>query len=163
MPMRKLILAFAGLALIAPNFAAPALAQSGGWPIEQDDGEYVADQGPSGKGQDFEVQPVDPDQPYYQGEPDDPEGVYYPDEPNQQRRYQRGDTYRGDGQPWQGEDGQAYCRRSDGTTGTIIGGGAGALIGRGIDTRGRRGTGTILGALAGALIGRAIERGQSCR
>jgi hypothetical protein len=156
MPMRKLILAFAGLALIAPSFAAPALAQSGGWPIDQDEGEYVADEGPSGKGQDFEVLPVDPDQPYYQGEPDAP---YDQDAPDQPRGYRPGDTYRGDGQPV----GDGYCRRSDGTTGTIIGGGAGALIGRGIDTRGRRGTGTILGALAGALIGRAIERGQSCR
>jgi glycine zipper 2TM protein len=70
------------------------------------------------------------------------------------------------GQTWQGEDGRSYCRRSDGTTGLIVGGGAGALIGRGIDSRGRRGTGTILGAIAGAVVGSAIERSandQRCR
>jgi uncharacterized protein YcfJ len=149
MPMRKLILAFAGLALIAPSFAAPALAQSGGWPIEQDEGEYVADEDSYAKDQVVEIEPL--------ADPDDTRVLQ--DEPYDPRQYRPGDVYRGDGEPV----GDGYCRRPDGTTGTIIGGGAGALIGRGIDTRGRRGTGTILGALAGALIGRAIERGQSCR
>ena len=70
------------------------------------------------------------------------------------------------GQTWQGEDGRSYCRRCDGTTGLIVGGGAGALVGRGIDSRGRRGTGTIIGAIAGAVVGSAIERSaneQRCR
>ena len=69
------------------------------------------------------------------------------------------------GQTWQGQDGQTYCRRSDGTTGLIVGGGAGALVGRGIDGR-HRGAGTIIGAIAGAIVGSAIERNanqQSCR
>jgi hypothetical protein len=70
-------------------------------------------------------------------------------------------SYRGE--TWQGNDGRAYCRRSDGTTGLVVGAGAGALVGRGIDTRGERGTGTILGAIAGALLGAAVERGASCR
>ena len=61
---------------------------------------------------------------------------------------------------WQGEDGRYYCRRSNGTTGTIIGAAGGALAGRAIDTQGDRATGTILGAAAGALLGRAVERGQ---
>ena len=76
---------------------------------------------------------------------------------------------------WQGEDGQTYCRRSDGTTGAIVGGGTGALIGREIGRDGRhyrrRGggggtTGTIIGGIIGALVGSAIERSaneQSCR
>jgi hypothetical protein len=67
---------------------------------------------------------------------------------------------------WQGEDGRTYCRRSDGTTGLIVGGGAGALVGRGIDGGRHRGTGTIIGAIAGAVVGSAIERSanqQSCR
>jgi hypothetical protein len=70
------------------------------------------------------------------------------------------------GQTWQGQDGQTYCRRSDGTTGLIVGGGAGALVGRGIDGGRHRGTGTILGAIAGAIVGSAVERSanqQSCR
>ena len=63
------------------------------------------------------------------------------------------------------EDGRNYCRRSDGTVGLIVGGAAGALAGRAIDTRGERTTGTILGAAAGALLGREVDRGRtiSCR
>ena len=67
------------------------------------------------------------------------------------------------GKTWVGADGRTYCRRSNGTTGLVVGGAGGALIGRAIDTRGSRATGTILGAAAGALIGREIERGRSVR
>ena len=68
------------------------------------------------------------------------------------------------GPVWRGEDGRRYCRRSNGTTGLIIGGAGGALIGRALDGGRSRATGTILGAAAGALIGREIERGRSrCR
>ena len=65
---------------------------------------------------------------------------------------------------WQ-EDGRYRCRRSDGTVGLIVGGAAGALAGRAIDTRGERTTGTVLGAAAGALLGREVDRGRriSCR
>ena len=65
---------------------------------------------------------------------------------------------------WEGDDGRYYCRRSNGTTGMIVGGAAGALAGRAIDTRGDRAPGTILGAAAGALLGREIDRGEvRCR
>ena len=65
---------------------------------------------------------------------------------------------------WRGDDGRYYCRRSNGTTGLIVGAAAGALAGRAIDTRGERATGTILGAAAGALLGREIDRGEvRCR
>jgi outer membrane lipoprotein SlyB len=62
---------------------------------------------------------------------------------------------------WQGEDGRYYCKRSNGTTGLLIGGAAGALVGRAIDTQGSRTTGTILGAAAGALLGREVDRNRS--
>lgn len=66
---------------------------------------------------------------------------------------------------WRGHDGRAYCRRSDGTTGLLIGGAAGALIGRGVaGDYGDRTLGAILGAAGGALLGREIDRGgSSCR
>jgi outer membrane lipoprotein SlyB len=64
---------------------------------------------------------------------------------------------------WRGDDGRYYCRRSNGTTGLIVGGAAGALAGRAIDTRGERATGTIIGAAAGALLGREVQRSVSCR
>ncbi len=53
-------------------------------------------------------------------------------------------------------------RRCSGTTGTIVGGAAGALAGRAIDSRGSRLTGTILGAAAGALLGREVGK-STCR
>ena len=61
---------------------------------------------------------------------------------------------------WRGEDGRYYCKRGNGTVGLLVGGAAGALVGRAIDTRGDRATGTILGAAAGALIGREIDRNR---
>lgn len=62
---------------------------------------------------------------------------------------------------WRGRDGRHYCRKSDGTTGLVIGGVAGALVGRTVDTRGDRTLGTLGGAAVGALAGRAIDRGGS--
>ena len=63
-----------------------------------------------------------------------------------------------------GSDGRTYCRRSNGTTGLIVGGAAGALVGRAIDTRGERTTGTVIGAALGALLGREVQKGRSrCR
>lgn len=65
---------------------------------------------------------------------------------------------------WRGDDGRYYCRRSDGTTGLIIGAAAGALVGRAIDSRGDRALGTIIGAAGGAILGRKIERSNyRCR
>lgn len=66
---------------------------------------------------------------------------------------------------WRGKDGRMYCRKPDGTTGLIIGGVVGALVGREIDSRGDRTVGTVVGAGAGALLGREIERGgkRRCR
>jgi outer membrane lipoprotein SlyB len=72
------------------------------------------------------------------------------------------DGYRG--KIWQDSKGRYRCKRSDGTTGLIVGAAGGALLGRAIDTKGERATGTILGAAAGALLGRSIDRSRvSCR
>ena len=49
-------------------------------------------------------------------------------------------------------------RCKSGTTGMIIGGAGGALLGREIAGRGNRSTGTILGAAVGALAGRELTR-----
>jgi uncharacterized protein YcfJ len=62
---------------------------------------------------------------------------------------------------WRGRDGKRYCRKANGTTGLVVGGVAGALVGRSIDTRGDRAAGTLLGAAAGALAGREIDRSSS--
>ena len=62
---------------------------------------------------------------------------------------------------WRGDDGRYYCRRSNGTTGLVIGAIGGAALGSAIggDT-----LGTLLGAGAGALAGRSIDRSRiTCR
>lgn len=65
---------------------------------------------------------------------------------------------------WRGNNGRYYCRKQNGTTGLIIGGAAGALLGRSIDGGRDRTLGTLLGAAGGALLGREIDRGGSrCR
>ena len=64
------------------------------------------------------------------------------------------------GQTWVGQDGRTYCRRSDGTVGTIVGGVAGALLGKAIGGT----VGAVIGGAGGALGGREIQRSQSdCR
>ncbi len=69
------------------------------------------------------------------------------------------------GKTWRDSQGRVRCRRKNGTTGLIIGGAAGALAGRAIDSRGDRTTGTLVGAAAGALLGREVDksRGFRCR
>jgi hypothetical protein len=62
------------------------------------------------------------------------------------------------GRTWQGRDGRTYCRKPSGTTGLVVGGAAGALLGREIDSHGSRATGTVLGAALGALLGRHVQR-----
>lgn len=64
---------------------------------------------------------------------------------------------------WQGNDGRNYCRKSDGTTGLLIGGAAGALLGREVAGRnGDRTLGAILGAAGGALLGKSLDSKTRC-
>lgn len=72
-------------------------------------------------------------------------------------RYERGRTH-----AWRGSDGRYRCRRSDGTTGTVVGAIAGGLLGRTIDRSGDRTLGTVLGGVGGAVLGREIDR-KDCR
>ncbi len=55
-------------------------------------------------------------------------------------------------------NGRYYCKRDDGTTGTIVGALAGGVLGNIIAPGGSKTLGTILGAGGGALAGRAIDR-----
>ena len=55
-------------------------------------------------------------------------------------------------------EGRYYCKRDDGTTGTIVGAIAGGVLGNLIAPGGSKTLGTILGAGGGALAGRAIDR-----
>ncbi|MDE2596843.1 MAG: glycine zipper 2TM domain-containing protein [Sphingomonadales bacterium] len=83
----------------------------------------------------------------------DDRGRYY--EP---QRLERGDRI------WRGRDGRYYCRRNNGTTGLIVGGAVGALVGRSLDGGRDRTVGTVIGLAGGALLGREIDRGSlRCR
>lgn len=65
---------------------------------------------------------------------------------------------------WRSDDGRYHCRRGDGTTGLLIGGAVGGVLGNGIAGRGDRTLGAILGIAGGALLGREIDRSNSrCR
>ena len=68
------------------------------------------------------------------------------------------------GKTWRDSRGRIRCRRSNGTVGIIVGGAAGALVGRAVDGGRNRTVGTVVGAAAGALAGREIARNRRrCR
>jgi hypothetical protein len=61
---------------------------------------------------------------------------------------------------YRGSDNRYYCKRDDGTTGLIVGGIAGGVLGHVIAPRGSKTLGTIIGAGGGALLGRAVDDGD---
>lgn len=74
------------------------------------------------------------------------------------------DGRRYEGRYWRGDDGRYRCKRSNGTTGLLVGAGVGALIGDQVAGRGDKTLGAIVGGLGGAAAGRAIDRSRvSCR
>lgn len=77
------------------------------------------------------------------------DGRYY-----QPRRLGRNDRI------YRGYNGQYYCRRSDGTTGLIVGGLAGGLVGNLLDNGRSSLLGTLIGGAGGALLGRSVDRQQ---
>jgi uncharacterized protein YcfJ len=65
---------------------------------------------------------------------------------------------------YRGYDDRYYCRRSDGTTGLIVGAALGGLLGSQIDRGQSNVAGILIGGGAGALLGREIDRGSlNCR
>jgi hypothetical protein len=61
---------------------------------------------------------------------------------------------------YRGSDNRYYCRRDDGTTGLIVGGIAGGVLGNIIARERSKTIGTIIGASAGAIIGKSIDDGD---
>ncbi|WP_308435306.1 hypothetical protein [Sphingomonas glacialis] len=56
---------------------------------------------------------------------------------------------------YRGSDGRYYCKRSNGTTGLVLGGVGGGLIG---NVLGGGTLGTLLGAGGGALLGKTLDQ-----
>lgn len=160
-PLRTLALALAagGLALSAPASALPTVAApawAGSAPVYGDT-TFEHDRGrhrgwyKHGRGHDRD----DDDDYRYRGYP---QRAYYDRYP---ANY--GEPVYQNTRVWQGNDGRTYCRKSDGTTGLIIGGAAGALLGRELaGYRGDRTLGAILGAAGGALLGKSIDSKVRC-
>jgi len=84
---------------------------------------------------------------------------YYVDAPRyRERRLARNDRV------YRGQNGNYYCRRSDGTTGLLVGAAAGGVLGNLIAPGGSELLGTILGGAAGAAVGQSVDRNNvRCR
>jgi hypothetical protein len=82
------------------------------------------------------------------------------------RDYRDGAQYRertlaDDDRVYRGTDGRYYCKRSDGTTGLVLGAAGGGILGNVIDGGHSRTVGTLIGGALGALAGRAVEQNNS--
>jgi hypothetical protein len=90
--------------------------------------------------------------------------AYYADQYYRDGRYYRPYRLTRNDRVYRGQDGRYYCRRSDGTTGLIIGAGVGALLGSAIDNGRSSLLGTLIGAGVGGAIGAQVDRGNvRCR
>ncbi len=91
-------------------------------------------------------------------------GGYYADRYYRDGRYYQQRRMSYNDRVYRGNDGRYYCRRSDGTTGLIIGAGAGALLGNALSNGRSSLLGTLLGAGVGGVIGNSVDRGRMiCR
>lgn len=94
---------------------------------------------------------------YDYNNPDPSYGGYYAD-----RYYRDNPRYRerrlsDNDRVYRGRDGRYYCRRSDGSTGLIVGGLAGGAAGALIAEGDSQLLGVIIGAVGGAAVGAAID------
>jgi len=98
---------------------------------------------------------------YDYNRPDPRYSGYYAD-----RYYRQGDYYAvtANDRIYRGRDGRYYCRRSDGSTGLIVGGTVGGALGAIIAPGGSEVLGALIGGVAGAALGQQVERGEvRCR
>jgi len=164
--MRKFILSVAIAALAVP-VATPALAENHG---HHDNGHHGNGNGNhegrhdngnhygNGHGNDwqrghnYDWNRPDPNYGGY-----DAARYYHPGNYSERRLGRHDRVYRGN-------DGRYYCRRSDGTTGLIVGGVLGGLLGNAVANGHSSTLATLLGASGGALIGHSIDHGNvRCR
>lgn len=147
--MRNLIIGFTIATAIVPA-ATPALAKphdhhGGGW---HDNGRHRG----WDKHRNYDWNRPDPRYGSYDA------ARYYRAGDYRERRLTRYDRV------YRGNDGRYYCRRSDGTTGLIVGGILGGLLGNTIANGHSTTLATILGAGGGALLGKSIDSGKvRCR
>lgn len=64
---------------------------------------------------------------------------------------------------YRGSDGRYYCKRSDGTTGLVLGAIGGAALGNVIDGGRDRVAGTLIGGALGAFLGKSVDQNSDVR
>jgi len=99
--------------------------------------------------------------PYYRDSPDS-----YVTQYDASRHYRDGARYterrlNADDEVYRGSDGRYYCKRSDGTTGLIVGAAGGAILGNIIDGGRNRAAGTLIGGALGAILGQQVDKNSS--
>lgn len=100
---------------------------------------------------------------YDYNRPDPRYGGYYADRYYRQGNYQVRRLGYND-RVYRGYDNRYYCRRSDGTTGLIIGALGGGLLGNAVAPGGSKTLGAIIGGGLGAAVGQSIQRdGARCQ
>ena len=101
---------------------------------------------------------------YDYNRPDPRHGGYYADNYYRSDRRYKERRLSSNDRVYRGRDNKYYCRRNDGSTGLIVGGIAGGVLGNVIAPGGSELIGTLIGAGAGALIGREVDKGEArCR
>lgn len=150
MPMKRPMIALAAAAMLMPLAAC-----------------YGDEEGPRGYG------PPPPQPGGYYGNGAAPPANYYdrdapppPPDYDAARDYREGQAQERaltrDDRVYRGHDGRYYCKRSDGTTGLVVGAVAGGVLGNILGGGGA--LGTLLGAGGGALLGRSVDQGEvRCR
>ena len=101
---------------------------------------------------------------YSYNRPDPRYNGYYADNYYRSGAYYRARPLAVNDRIYRGQDNRYYCRRSDGTTGLIIGAIGGGVLGNVIAPGGSKTLGSILGGGLGAIIGSSIDRNNvTCR
>ena len=97
--------------------------------------------------------------------PDPRANGYYADRYYRDGRYYQPRYLSANERIYAGNDGRYYCRRSDGTTGLIIGAVGGGVLGNAIAPGGSRTVSTLAGGVLGAILGQSVDSGRrvQCR
>jgi hypothetical protein len=152
--MRNLILGAALAALAIPAGTGVAIAQDRH--DRHDNGRHNGSN--NGRGNDWQR-----GRGYDWNRPDPSYGGYDASRYYRQGNYSERRLSRND-RVYRGGDGRYYCRRTDGTTGLIVGGLLGGVLGNSLANGHSSTLATVLGASGGALLGRSVDRGNvRCR
>jgi hypothetical protein len=154
--MRTPIIAATLAAMLLP--AVPAAAQNGPPPREYRDNRDDRGRDARNDRRDDNRRDWRRYRQYDYNRPEPGRNAYYADDYYRDGRYYQPRRLGSNDRIYAGRDGRYYCRRSDGTTGLIIGGLAGGALGATLGAGSNGVLGALLGAGIGAAIGSSIDR-----